>query len=198
MRHSEVLPKTMTEQQQVSDSVTKHKHWQAQTARHYCSKENNSRVLDKTIMEAMITVKKSTHNDEPTQIPISLNQRQIIQWHRIPKHSFMTNIPTSFSSFAMITKNVQDKKLLLRGCNKSRYNQTYPIPFTRSMHRLMLNMGRQTLIHLLLACLLLTATRWHHSTVTVQATDSGKLLFFFCSNYTTFRQDMSILPTVSN
>ncbi|GMN24253.1 hypothetical protein TIFTF001_000506 [Ficus carica] len=51
------------------------------------------------------------------------------------------------------------------------------------MHRLMLNMGRQTLIHLLLACLLLTATRWHHSTATVQATDSGKPLFIFSVHF---------------
>ncbi|PON58953.1 hypothetical protein PanWU01x14_162680 [Parasponia andersonii] len=37
------------------------------------------------------------------------------------------------------------------------------------MHKLMFSMGRKTLIHLLLACLLLAATQCHYSTITVEA-----------------------------
>ncbi|XP_015874071.1 CLAVATA3/ESR (CLE)-related protein 46 [Ziziphus jujuba] len=44
---------------------------------------------------------------------------------------------------------------------------------TSSMHKLMLNMGRQTLIYLLLAWLLLAAYPRHYSTVSVQAIESA-------------------------
>ncbi|KAH7542478.1 hypothetical protein FEM48_Zijuj02G0078000 [Ziziphus jujuba var. spinosa] len=55
---------------------------------------------------------------------------------------------------------------------------------TSSMHKLMLNMGRQTLIYLLLAWLLLAAYPRHYSTVSVQAIESGKqaiisIFFYF-------------------
>ncbi|PON51464.1 hypothetical protein TorRG33x02_311350 [Trema orientale] len=50
------------------------------------------------------------------------------------------------------------------------------------MHKLMFSMGRQTLIHLLLACLLLAATQCHYSTITVEAIESGKLYYSFTSD----------------